>query len=52
MKKKNNSTDQRWMLLKKWPIDWTCHQAGPFRARIVPDAMIVTSAPIVRAPKR
>ena len=30
MKKKNSSTDHRWMLLKKCPTPVKCHQPGPF----------------------
>ncbi len=44
MKKKNSSTDQRWMLLKKCPTPVKCHQPGPFSARIVPERMITASA--------
>ena len=51
MKKKNSSTDQRWMLLKKWPMPVKCHQAGPLRARIVPEPMITMSEVSVRTPK-
>src|ERR1700712_3291474 len=43
MKKKNSSTDHRWMLLKKWPTLVKCHQPGPFSVRITPDPMINTS---------
>ena len=43
MKKKNSSTDHRWMLLKKCPIPVKCHQPGPLSARIVPEAMITIS---------
>ena len=52
MKKKNSSVLQRCMLLKKWPTDEVCHQAGPgerdHRAR---DARMTTNAASVSTPK-
>ena len=50
MKKKNSSTDHRWMLLKKWPTLETCHQVGPLIARIVPDRMSIARALSDRTP--
>ena len=49
-KKKNSSTDHRWMLLKKCPTPVKCHQPGPFSVRIEPDAMITTSDASDRTP--
>ena len=50
MKKKNSSTDHRWMLLKKWPMPLSCHQPGPFSARIVPEPTITASELSVSTP--
>src|ERR1700754_4164293 len=50
MTKKNNSTDHRWIELKKWPTPVSCHHPGPFRARIDPDAMITASEDSERTP--
>ena len=48
--KKNSSTDHRWMLLKKCPMLVTCHQAGPFSARMQPEAMITISEAMLATP--
>src|SRR5437879_11909531 len=50
MKKKNSSTDQRWIELKKRPKPVKCHQPGPFKARIVPEPMRPTSEVSDRTP--
>jgi hypothetical protein len=42
--RKNSSTDHRWMLLKNCPTLDTCHQVGPFSARIIPETMSTASA--------
>jgi hypothetical protein len=39
------------MLLKKWPTPVKCHQAGPFRARMAPEAMITISEARLATPK-
>ncbi len=51
MKRKNNSTDHRWIELKKCPTPVKCHQPGPFSARIEPEAMITTSEASDSTPK-
>ena len=48
--KKNSSTDHMWMLLKKCPMPVSCHQAGPFRARIEPEVMITISEAMLATP--
>ena len=42
--KKNSSTAQRWMLLKKRPRLEMCHQVGPFSPRIIPETTITIRA--------
>jgi hypothetical protein len=49
--KKNSSTDQRWMLLKKSPTPVVCHQLGPLRPSTMPELTTTTSAAIVSTPK-
>ena len=48
--KKNSSTLHRWMLLKKCPTPVSCHQAGPFRARMQPEPMITISEAMLATP--
>jgi hypothetical protein len=49
--KKNSSTPQRWMPLKKRPRLDVCHQAGPPRPRIIPEMTTTASAAMVATPK-
>src|ERR1019366_2301058 len=51
MKMKNICTDQKWMLLKKWPRSEVCHQAAPMKARTVPLTSTQTRAAMVTTPK-
>ena len=50
MTKKKSSTAQRWMLLKNCPTPETCHHAGPFSPRIMPETTTTISAAIVATP--
>ena len=50
MKKKNSSTDHRWMLLKKCPTPVKCHHAGPFKREDRARAMITISDASVSTP--
>jgi len=52
MKKNRHCTLQKWMLLRKRPIAEACHQPGPHRASVSPDATRQTNEPRVRAPNR
>jgi hypothetical protein len=51
MKMKNIWTDQKWMLLKKWPIEDTCHQADPKKASTTPLSTTQNRAAMVTTPK-
>ena len=51
MKMKNIWTDQKWMLLKKWPTDDTCHHADPKKASTTPLITTQNSAAMVTTPK-
>src|ERR1017187_4498151 len=51
MKMKNIWTDQKWVLLKKWPTDDTCHQADPKKASTTPLITSQNSAAMVTTPK-
>ena len=50
MKMKNIWTDQKWMLLKKWPRLEVCHQAEPIRASTQPLTTTQTRAAMVTTP--
>src|SRR5579863_3992926 len=50
MKMKNIWTDQKWTLLKKWPIEDTCHHADPKNARTTPLSTTQKSAAMVTTP--
>jgi hypothetical protein len=49
--KKNSSVLHRWRLLKKWPTDEVCHQAGPASASTAPEARTTTNDASERTPK-
>jgi hypothetical protein len=48
---KNIWTDQKWVLLKKWPTDDTCHHADPKNASTTPLITSQKSAAMVTTPK-
>jgi hypothetical protein len=48
--KKNSSTAHRWIELKKCPTPVSCHHAGPFSDRIIPEPTITISAASVATP--